>query len=492
LAVDGALDEVGWDGPLREKLWRYNQHYFDDLNARDAVHRREWHGELIADWLAGNPPAEGSGWEPYPTSLRIVNWIKWALAGHALPAAALQSLAVQTRWLRQRLEIHLLGNHLFANAKALVFAGLFFEGREADAWLKKGLDILRREIPEQILADGGQFERSPMYHALALEDVLDLVNLTRCYGVDRDEGQFVEAAGWPALAERMLDWLRVMCHPDGEISLFNDAAMGIAPELEELAAYAERLGLKRHEPGANGGIASPVAVNCRELRDSGYVRLESAGAVALLDVGPVGPDYLPGHAHADTLSFECSIFGRRVIVNGGTSRYGGGKEFTDRRLFERSTRNHSTVEIAGESSSEVWGSFRVARRAYPMDLAVRCAAESVLVDCSHDGYRRLPGHPVHRRVWRMEARRLSVEDWVSGELPAVARFILHPDVRVERQANNRLVLTVGGGDSVSLLVVEGGLSLQQVHYASCFGVLRETACVEIALVSGRCAVSLEW
>ncbi|RQW79733.1 MAG: heparinase, partial [Methylococcus sp.] len=270
------------------------------------------------------------------------------------------------------------------------------------------------------------------------------------------------------------------------------AAMGIAPELEELAAYAERLGLKRHEPGANGGIASPVVVNCRELRDSGYVRLESAGAVALLDVGPVGPDYLPGHAHADTLSFECSIFGRRVIVNGGTSRYGGGKEFTDRRLFERSTRNHSTVEIAGESSSEVWGSFRVARRAYPMDLAVRCAAESVLVDCSHDGYRRLPGHPVHRRVWLMEARRLSVEDWVSGELPAVARFILHPDVRVERQANNRLVLTVGGGDSVSLLVVEGGLSLQQVHCASCFGVLRETACVEIALVSGRCAVSLEW
>ena len=55
-----------------------------------------------------------------------MNWIKWALAGNDLSAEAKESLAVQTRWLRRRLEIHLLGNHLWANAKALVFAGRFF------------------------------------------------------------------------------------------------------------------------------------------------------------------------------------------------------------------------------------------------------------------------------------------------------------------------------------------------------------------------------
>ncbi|MFB1490650.1 MULTISPECIES: heparinase II/III family protein [unclassified Thiocapsa] len=51
------------------------------------------------------------------------------------------------------------------------------------------------------------------------------------------------------------------------------------------------------------------------------MHLEAGSAVALLDVAPIGPDYLPGHAHADTLSFELSLFGQRVIVNGGTSRY---------------------------------------------------------------------------------------------------------------------------------------------------------------------------
>ena len=169
----GQLDEIGWDGPQREKLWRYNQHYFDDLNAIDAPTRRAWHTALVEDWVADNPPGHGIGWEPYPLSLRVVNWIKWSLAGTTLSPAALQSLAVQVRWLTDRLEIHLLGNHLFANAKALVFAGLFFQGKEADTWLKKGLRILERQVPEQILPDGGHFERSTMYHALALEDILD-------------------------------------------------------------------------------------------------------------------------------------------------------------------------------------------------------------------------------------------------------------------------------------------------------------------------------
>ena len=40
-----------------------------------------------------------------------------------------------------------------------------------------GARILLRELPEQVLADGGHFERSPMYHALLLHGLLDLVNV---------------------------------------------------------------------------------------------------------------------------------------------------------------------------------------------------------------------------------------------------------------------------------------------------------------------------
>ena len=134
LNIDGDLSEIGWDGPQREKLWRYNQHYFDDLNSINADERNEWHLQLLQDWISCNPPGFGTGWEPYPVSLRIVNLIKWALRTNKLSINAKLSLAIHLRWLTKRLENHLLGNHLLSNAKALCFGGLFFKGKEADIW----------------------------------------------------------------------------------------------------------------------------------------------------------------------------------------------------------------------------------------------------------------------------------------------------------------------------------------------------------------------
>ena len=122
---------------------------------------------------------------------------------------------MQVRWLAQRLEWHLLGNHLFANAKALVFAGLLFDGAEADRWLTKGLSIVHRELPEQVLPDGGNFELSPMYHSIILEDLLDLINVARAYP---DPTMAASVDRWRETAGRMLSWLSALCHPDHEIS----------------------------------------------------------------------------------------------------------------------------------------------------------------------------------------------------------------------------------------------------------------------------------
>ncbi len=171
----GVTGPQDWNDSARDKLWLYNLHYFDDLCAEDAAGRNHWHEALIRRWIDENQPGTGNGWEPYPLSLRIVNWIRYGLNGNVLPKNATQSLAVQARYLRKTIEWHLLGNHLFANAKALLFAGAWFEGREADDWLAEGSRILLRELEEQILPDGGHFELSPMYHVIILEDVLDLL-----------------------------------------------------------------------------------------------------------------------------------------------------------------------------------------------------------------------------------------------------------------------------------------------------------------------------
>ncbi len=464
-----------WDDPALPKLWRYNLHYFDDLNAQDAASRCALHAALMVQWVRENPPAAGSGWEPYPASLRIVNWVKWSRAGNALPAACLHSLAVQTRYLSRRLEHHLLGNHLFANAKALVFAGLFFAGEEADAWLAKGMAILAREVPEQVLADGGQFERSTMYHALALEDMLDLINLLRAAGRPVPDA-------WPVVAARMAAWLAAMSRPDGRIALFNDAAFGIAPANEELLRYAAALGIE--------GAESP-SLQRRLLADSGYLRAEVADAVLIIDAAPVGPDYLPGHAHADTLSFELSLFGQRVFANGGTSRYGLGPE----REAERGTAAHNTVVVDAADSSEVWAGFRVARRARPFGLRVNQDASGTEVSCAHDGYTRLPGRPVHRRRWHLRTGSLCIADTVEGRCDsAVARYHLHPDVACEVDPQGSAgVLRLSGGQSVRWQVAGGELRQTESLYCPEFGIRLARPCLEIAFAPGTEAIlELTW
>jgi len=467
----------GWDDDQLAKLWRYNLHYFDDLNAAGAEHRTRWHEDLVSRWIAQNRPGQGTGWEPYPTSLRIVNWIKWALSGHPLSAEARDSLAQQVRWLAQRLEYHLLGNHLLANAKALTFAGTYFEGTEAENWLAIGSDILRRELPEQILPDGGHFELSPLYHTLALEDLLDLANVGQAFPGTLDP------ALNEAVAQRagpMRSWLAAMCHPDGEISFFNDAAMGIAPSPTELEAYAARLNLPSLAPLSSRAIC---------LKDSGYIRLEDGPAVALIDVARIGPDYLPGHAHADTLSFELSLWGRRFLVNSGTSIYGTGPE----RLRQRGTAAHNTVIVDGKNSSEVWSGFRVARRARPRNLHIS-EEQRLRVECEHDGYARLPGRPIHRRSWSLDGRGLLVADTVTSPgFLSEARFQFHPEVSVALdEGSGKGTAQVPGAGELKWEILDGTGRLEPSAWHPEFGVTQSSHCLVILLHEGKSAVQFKW
>ncbi|WP_041282162.1 heparinase II/III family protein [Desulfohalobium retbaense] len=458
----------GWNDAVADKLWLYNLHYFDDLHAQGAEERTAWHHRLLLRWVDENPPGKGNGWEPYPTSLRVVNWVKWALAGNTLPEAAVHSLAVQVRWLGKHLEYHLLGNHLFANAKALVFAGAFFEGQEARQWMDKGLAILAREIPEQILPDGGHFERSPMYHAIAVEDMADLVNICRAYPHSLPQQGHELVRSWPDTVQRMLEWLQAMCHPDGNIVLLNDAALNIAPGPKQLAQYCQRLGIR---PASR---ESGERLRVTQLPDTGYIRVDAGEAVAFLDTAPIGPDYLPGHAHADTLTFALSVWGQRLIVDSGASCYGLGPE----RLRQRSTAAHNTVVVDGKDSSEVWSGFRVARRAYPKGLTVRQDHEVVTVQCSHDGYTRLPGSPVHTRRWEFTPGKLGMQDSISdAQSGAQARLHLHPAWHCRRVDGHTADLHLAPGKRVRVAIRGGQMTMEESTWHPEFGASLPNICL---------------
>lgn len=466
-----------WNDPKRSKLWLYNLHYLNDLNARDANAHVQRNEELIERWIRDNPPMQGNGWEPYPISLRIVNLVKWYARGNAMSSARMHSLARQAQALSVQVERHIMANHLFANAKALTFVGAFLAGPAAQRWLQQGLKLLDREVPEQFLADGGHFERSPMYHGILLWDLCDLIHLAQ----SSDLPELAERVEyWRQVLRRGLRWLETMSHPDGEVAFFNDAAFGISPRPCEIRSYAHSV------LGAIPGDVDAKDLDFIHLRDSGYITVDLGdGHKALLDVGEVGPTYQPGHAHADTLSFELSLYGHRVLVNSGTSVYGEGPE----RQRQRSTAAHNTVEIDGYDSSEVWAGFRVARRAKPVGLEIANESDVLMVKCSHNGYHWLTGAPRHTRYWRFRRGHLQIVDRIDGVFRrAVARWYLHPEIRVE--GGNQLVLP--SGQRIRWFVQGGEAHLVPSAWYPYFGRQIPNVCIEFVFCGPEIKTELLW
>ncbi|MDG2312868.1 MAG: alginate lyase family protein, partial [Alphaproteobacteria bacterium] len=316
-----------WNVELPSKLWVYNLHYFEDLLSENAFDRKVFLNKFLGRWVSDNPLGSGYGWEPYPSSLRIANILKAWLGGLKIDEEVLRSTFLQASYLSNNIEKHLLGNHFFVNLKALFFAGVIFENNN---WLATAERGLLTEIPEQILQDGANFELSPMYHSLILVDMLDMLNLSRAFPESvSNELVFLFERYIP----EMLRFMAAMSHPDGEVSFFNDSSKGVAPANKKIQGYAKQLGFQN--------ICSDInQLQVVDNHASGYFCATAYGSKLIFDAAAVGPDYIPGHAHADTLSFEMSVGCERVFVNTGTSEYG----LTENRINQRKTRSHNTVE----------------------------------------------------------------------------------------------------------------------------------------------------
>jgi uncharacterized heparinase superfamily protein len=327
----------------------------------------------------------------------------------------LATLRIQTLALETRLETDLLANHLMKNIKALMFAGALLDAPESSRWWGKGEKLLLRELAEQILPDGGHFERSPMYHAEVLEDLLDLQALAEACGRTANSAERLSRG-----VTRMADFLRSILHPDGEISLFNDSALGVAPPAQELLVRA----------GDSVEVSPNDCPVVRVLAEAGYavLRAPRSESCLIFDCGPLGPDYQPGHGHCDVLSYELSLHGQRVVVDTGVSTY----ERCAERLYERSTAAHNTLRIDGEEQAEVWAGFRVGRRPRVGRLQAGESNKLHFVQGEHYAYQHRG--VIHSRMIALTPRDswLVIDSLRGKGKHCVESFIhFHPAVRVE-------------------------------------------------------------
>lgn len=387
--IDWNYDEYG-------KLWTYNLNYFDFLN-QSAIKQSEAL-ILMKDYVERTEELK-DGLEPYPISLRCINWIKYLSKNNIQDEAINKSLYNQYIRLLDNLEYHILGNHLLENGFSLLFGAYYFKD---DLLHLKAKNIIEEELEEQILQDGAHFELSPMYHQIILDRVLDCICLLK----ENDWKDNSELLYLMKLkATEMMSWLNEVTFNDGSIPMVNDSAFGIAPDTPALLEYGKNLKLF-----------------CRkiQLSNSGYRKFTNESYELFIDVGEVGPTYQPGHAHADTLSFILQI-DKPLIVDTGLSTYNMGEV----REEERSTVYHNTVTINEENSSQVWAGFRVANRA---NVKIEKDEKMKLI-ASHNGYKNYGVK--HTRSFTTDVSEILINDFINKDIEAQAHFHFYPGCNVE-------------------------------------------------------------
>ena len=386
--------EINWNHREFGKLWTYNLTYFDCLTQNNIEVEEKL---LLIEHFINNIKEIKDGLEPFPISLRNLNWVKFFILYNINNQKMDESLYAQYYLLLDKLEYHLLGNHLLENGFSLLFGAYYFRD---ELLYSKAKEILVAQLKEQILNDGGHFELSPMYHQIMLFRLLDCINLVKNNRWKKDD----LLAFLLAKAKIMLGWLENISYNNGNIPLFNDSTNGIAPTTKQLFDYAQRLGINRKKV---------------ELKESGYRKISKEHYECIVDVGEIGASYIPGHAHADAFNFELYIHDRPFILDMGLSTY----ETNDRRAIERSTLAHNTVEVNGQNQSQVWGGFRVGNRA----KIVKLQEDKNSIEATHDGYVERKNIE-HTRKWTFLNNMISIEDYLSSEQKAIARLHFHPSV----------------------------------------------------------------
>lgn len=400
------IGKVDWNYEGKGKLWNYNLNYFDflfDLKVDSGTGKK-----LIRDYCKNYDSLIG-GLEPYPISLRAINWIKFLSINNIREDEIDLCLYKQFKILESNLEYHILANHLLENAFSLFFGAYYFENEN---FYKKAKKLLMAQLSEQILSDGAHYERSPMYHQILLFRLLDTINLVQSNTWQSNE--LIEEL--KSIAQSMLSWLEMMTFRNGEIPYLKDATKGIAPTTQQLLDYAKLLGVDWKKEIS--------------LSESGYRKFSNERMELFVDIGGVAPSYQPGHAHADELNFVLNLNGKPFIVDVGISTY----EKNHRRQLERSTISHNCVSLGNTNSSEVWGGFRVAKRA-----KVRVLNDSISeIMAEHNGF-------VHKglnvkRKFSVSQTSIYIEDILKGSSSliegTVSSLHFHPDVKLKFLGND--------------------------------------------------------
>jgi len=400
------------------RLWKLNLNYHEYLI--DVIYKYletkdnkyiDYITSHIQSWIDNNPIGtkdfHKDNWNSYAISNRVIAWIK---IFRFIPEnntkfknLFLKSLRLQLEYLYRNLEYDLRANHLLENGFALLFGAYFFEDTRL---LKKAKSILENEIKEQILNDGFHIELSPMYQQHIAYRFLDSYNLIKTHKIDKKE--FLDNSLSDLIkyiSEIMLGFLEKVTFKNGDIPLLNDSAFNVYPTTKELLDYAEKLAIQ---------------TTSIKLEESGYRKYQNKHYECIVNIGGIKAHYMPGHAHSDIFNFILYVNDKPFIIDTGISTY----DFGERRMIERSTVSHNTVQIRNFEQAEIWSSFRVAKRANAK--IIHDSPDKIKAELDY-----VTTKAKHTREFVFKEEEIKICDQVNPKYKAKAYLHFHPDVEVD-------------------------------------------------------------
>ena len=421
-------------------LWRLQFHGFvplwNALLAHEAFNDRL--DSLFTGWISdwhdhqriGEPGYLRRSWTPHAVSLRLLHWGRYHAHrqsyGRSTNEALVRGLYKNALFLSDHVEEDVGGNHLIENGIALVIVGVLFRDRlTGRKWISQGIDVLEGAT-EQFLSDGGHFERSSMYHVIALTRYLSTIDvLTRIsWEIPQSLHQVATEAS---------RFISAMQPPDRELPLLNDAVHGQSLSLTAVLEYGDRLNIDQGEDSSSYGV--------KHLPASGYYWIGDERSQMLLDGGAVGPPHLPGHSHNDLLQILLWIDGRPIVTDTGMYAY----EDDDRRAYARGVRGHNTVQVGESEPIPIGGRWLMGPRTAP-SASVASYDDVTVFDGSYAVSRRDATYSHRRQVYGSESWWL-VWDAVTvhDEATATSRLHFHPDIWTRQDSDQGAILFGSSG-----------------------------------------------
>lgn len=398
------LDEIDWK-KNRDKLINYHLHYFDFLNNCN----NQIGEQAIKKWIVNNSPSvNNDGWEPYPLSLRIVNWIFFfSRHGRKPDKEIIKSLYLQGQWLFKQRELHLQANHLLKNIVSLLFWGYCFDNKKIIKWSLKNL---YRQLQEQFTKSGLHYEFSSTYHAISVIDILDSYNLIQSENVKIDKKLIIEIEN---VLKNGVKWVEKLSDEYGYLPI-GDVNYEGCPNADQIKLYAQKLGVIKNE--------------MMDIEFPTFPFLKNGHFKIMLVNSSFSPNYNSAHSHQDKLSILLWYKDKPIFTDTGNYSY----KFSSERLYSRDVEAHNTIQIDQFHQAELWDVFRVGYRGEIEKGKI--GNKEIYSTFIHKKYR-------HQRRIKNVGRKIIIVDIIiaQGHHSFKQFFHIHPDNSIKKTTKGLIV-----------------------------------------------------